>query len=148
MCLNVVLDRTQNLHGAEYAALHICLLSSFSLSNMSAVMEKHVLFVSSHRSVVYFTFAIWKGELGNLAKVIQESKDLNPAAPNITACLRAYKKKNPATTCMFLSEWENWFYKGKRRRQSNFSFNLCLLWISDLSVSDISYASQYGIYFL
>lgn len=50
-------------------------------------MEKHVLFVSSHRSVVYFTFAIWKGELGNLAKVIQESKDLNPAAPNITACL-------------------------------------------------------------
>lgn len=59
-------------------------------------MEKHVLFVSSHRSVVYFTFAIWKGELGNLAKVIQESKDLNPAAPNITACLRAYKKKKPS----------------------------------------------------
>lgn len=57
-------------------------------------------------------------------------------------------KKNPATTCMFLSEWENWFYKGKRRRHNNFSFHLCLLWISDLSVSNISYANQHGIYFL
>lgn len=53
-------------------------------------MEEHVLFVSSHRSVVYFTFTTWKGDLGNLAKVLQESKD--PAALNITACLRAYKK--------------------------------------------------------
>lgn len=53
-------------------------------------MEEHVLFVSSPRSVVYFTFTTWKGDLGNLAKVLQESKD--PAALNITACLRAYKK--------------------------------------------------------
>lgn len=53
-------------------------------------MGTHVLFVPSHRSVVYFRFTIWKGELGDLAKVIQESKD--PAALNITACLRAYKK--------------------------------------------------------
>lgn len=113
MCLNVVLDLTQNLHGAEYAALHICLLSSFSLSNMSAVMEKHVLFVSSHRSVVYFTFAIWKGELGNLAKVIQESKDLNPAAPNITACLRAYKKKTQQLLACSFQNGKIGFTRGK-----------------------------------
>lgn len=73
---------------SQFLASLTCLLSWRS-------MHSFALFLITEECCIS---CIWKGEQGNVAKVMQESKDLNPASLNAAAFFFSPKKRKIGVT--------------------------------------------------